>query len=671
MDKKLTFDIEADEIEIFLEDVNERLQMMETGILRLEQSADAETLNSVFRAAHTLKALAGTVGHHRMADLTHALETIFDAMRHAELTISSEIVDQLFGVIDILKLLRDEIISGEPSGANTDAALEQLRGLAENGQVTAENQKKNTIASRQLNAKQLAEIKRYRDQTQKILEIEIIVSADAFAPAARLLQAAMALAEVGQIVAQSPMTPELSKDHHAGKLWVVLATKNDSQAVEEVLSDVSELGEWHISPYQESKNALAPTTTDVELSMDKTVRISVDRLDTLMNLVGELVTNRTRLLQLEKTLREEYGNQGTVGALNEMAADVSRVIDQLQTEVMRARMLPISYLFDKFPRLVRDVARVADKKVNLFISGEATELDRSIIEAIGDPLIHLLRNAIDHGIETPEDRVARGKQPEGNIWLSAAPLEGQIAITVRDDGRGIDPERVRRVAVERDLLSEEEMEHLNEDETINLLFRPDMSTAEQVTEVSGRGVGLDIVRTNIERLSGSVTVENNPGSGTSFHITLPLTLAIVQTMLVCVRDTHYAIPLAGIVDSLYLTENTVNTVKGRPTIQWRDMVLPLLDLRDFFMPAERYGVPPKQEKPAVVTVMWGKLRAGLVVDKIIGQQEVVVKSLSPIIGRVPGLSGGAILGDGRVALIVDIPSLVDTALQARRQGEQT
>jgi two-component system chemotaxis sensor kinase CheA len=352
-----------------------------------------------------------------------------------------------------------------------------------------------------------------------------------------------------------------------------------------------------------------------------------------------------------------------------MVPHFSHVVNQLQEEVMRARMLPIASLFNKFPRLVRDVARLGGKQVNLVIEGEATELDRAVIEAIGDPLIHLLRNAVDHGLETPAVRQAAGKPATGTVRLAAASVEGQIAITVADDGRGLDPDRIRQAAVRGDLLPEEEIAQLSEDELIDLIFQPNISTASEVTEMSGRGVGLDVVRTNIEQLSGSVVVTSQVGRGTTFQLTLPLTLALVQTMLVTVRNTLYALPVTGINGALYLAEATLSTVKGKPALDWQGAVLPLLDLREFFARSHLATEPSNGDKPRVVLVSWGKHRVGLIVDKIIGQQEIVVKSLSPLIGRTAGLSGATILGDGRIALIVDIPDLINTALQVRRQGE--
>jgi two-component system chemotaxis sensor kinase CheA len=455
-------------------------------------------------------------------------------------------------------------------------------------------------------------------------------------------------------------------------MWLVIATQADNDAIEQALEDIAELSQSRVQPYTMESSAAAPPSSSQLPAYapgqgnDNTVRINVEHLDTLMNLVGELVTDRTRLEQIESTLRVRYGRDESVTALNEMSTHFTRVVDQLQQEVMQARMLPIARLFTKFPRLVRDVARAAGKQVNLIIEGESTELDRSVIEVIGDPLIHLLRNAVDHGIEQQDEREAAGKPATGTVWLTAGHEEGHIVVTVRDDGRGIDPAKIRKAAVSRGLMSKEEVAQMDEDSAISLIFQPNLSTAEQVTDVSGRGVGLDVVRANIKRLSGSVVVESELGVGTTFRLTLPLTLAILQTMLVSLGDDVYAIPLTGIVETLYLSDVKVGGVKGKPVIRWRDSVLPLMHLRRFFARPGQEVAPPGENGGAVVTVAWGKQQVGLIVDKLIGKREIVIKSLSPIFGNVPGLSGCAILGDGRVGLIVDIPGLINATVQLQR-----
>ena len=680
---QLTFDIEADEQEMFLEEVEEHLEGVDSGILRLEDGADPDTINSVFRAAHTLKALAGTVGHHKMAELTHTMETLFDAMRGDDgLVPTPTVIDDLLVAVDILKSLRTEFITLQPSGVDVDSMLARLRMLLEQGdETTAAKKKESQVMS--LTAEQASQVEKHRADGSTILEIEVAASEDFFAPSARLLQAAMALMEVGDVIVQSPTTEDLSSEQAFHSLWLILTTRCEASVIEEILDDISDLDEPQVRPYVAESKPSAESTTKPSPSSapavagsgtiqsgEKTVRISVERLDTLMNLVGELVTNRVRLLQIGDTLLDQHGKEGMVGSLNETTVHFGRVVDQLQEEVMRARMLPIANLFSKFPRLVRDVARATGKEVDLEIDGEATELDRSLIEAIGDPLVHLIRNAVDHGVEPPDERVAAGKPRVGKVLLTAAPVEGQIVITVEDDGQGINSERVKQSAVKKGMLSEEEAAQLSDEEAVDLIFLPNLSTTEQLTEVSGRGVGMDVVRTNVEKLNGSVVIESVPGKGSVIRVTLPLTLAIVETMLVALQGAVYAIPISSIIDSTYLSEMTVNTVKGSPTISWRESVLPLLDMRKIFANPRHTKNGSSENgdsKLAVVTVTWGKMRAGLVVDQLIGKQEVVIKSLSPFVGDVPGLSGGAILGDGRIALILDIPSLVKSAMQARRQ----
>jgi two-component system chemotaxis sensor kinase CheA len=686
----LAFDITSDEMEMFLEDVNERLQVMEIGLLHLEQKRDPETINAIFRAAHTLKAFAGTVGHHQMADLTHAIETLFDEMREARLSPTQVIIDELLVAIDILKALRDEIVTRQPSGVDVAALLARLHTLQGESDEQEEDRMASPSAGRLLTPKQTAQIEELTEAGQAILEIEVAAAAEAFAPAARLYQVALALMEAGQIITQQPALDNISEEDE--RLWLILATPSESGEVESLLSEINDLAEFHVQPYALLKEGLlkeglqkndlltegrleqggservSGDDQNVEHSLDKTVRISIERLDILMNLVGELVTNRTRLLQIEDMLRTQYGKDGGVGALSELAPHFSHVVDQLQEEVMRARMLPIASLFNKFPRLVRDVSRTADKQVSLVIEGEATELDRAIIEAINDPLIHLLRNAVDHGLETPEERQAADKPPMGIVRLTAASVEGQIVVTVADDGRGIDPDRIRQAAVNNKLLAKDEGEitQLADDEVIDLIFQPNLTTATEVTEMSGRGVGLDVVRTNIERLGGSVVVTSEVGQGTSFRLTLPLTLALVQTMLVMVHNTLYAIPVTSINGALYLAEANLHTVKGKPALEWQGATLPLLDLREIFSHPHLGSGTPNGVKPSIVLVSWGKHRVGLAVDRVIGQQEIVVKSLSPMIGPTPGLSGATILGDGNIALIVDVPGLVNTILRSQR-----
>jgi two-component system chemotaxis sensor kinase CheA len=625
------------------------------------------------------------------------MEALFDSMREARLSLTQALADELFAAIDVLKAFRDQVATRRPSGIDVTPVLARLRGQMEAGAASPSGHEEGValplaaspLASppqaerkeQELTSEQAAQVKSHHEQGHAIFTVQAITKMGAFAPAARLLQAAIALAKVGHIIAQRPSQDDLLSEQQSDHLWLLLATVAGADAVEGILSDVSDLAGFRVQPYAidlvacsaaGSSQAIKSSLENLESSrvaprqeQDKTVRISVERLDALMNLVGELVTDRTRLAQIEGMLRTQYGKTEHVAALDETISRMGQVVDQLQEQVMQARLLPIAHLFDKCPRLVRDAARTAGKQVNLVIEGQSTELDRSIIEAIGDPLIHLLRNAVDHGLEPPQVRSAAGKPSIGTVRLAAAHVEGQIVITVQDDGQGIDPRRTRQAAVRHGLISEDEAAHLSDDEAITLIFRPGLSTAEQVTGVSGRGVGLDVVHTNINRIGGSIAVENELGRGATFRLTLPLTLAILPTMLVALGNDVYAIPLTSIVESLYLSDVTVSSIKGQPAIHWRDQVLPLLNLRRFF---GRAPCAAGEARPAVVAVTWGKLQVGLIVDKIIGKQEIVVKPLGSLIGNVPGLSGCTILGNGRIALIVDVSSLINAAMQARAQA---
>ena len=636
-----------------------------------------------------------------MADLTHTLETLFDAMREGTVAPSQTLTDELLLAVDMLKALRDEVVTGQPSGLEVADFLTRLRMLTESddGQGSQEQEQANDTSLPEpslLTPEQETLMSDYVESGHAIFQVQAVMRAPAFAQSARLLQAAMALAEVGDIISQQPSQADLTEGRHGGRLWLILATRADTDTVEETLSHITDLAEFRVQPYahesqaptdspgpSSSKLPQAPTSSSGPTN--ETVRISVERLDSLMNLVGELVTDRTRLIQINDMLLTssrdgaQYGasgaqrSNGAIGALSDMTTHFDRVVDQLQEEVMQARMLPIANLFQKFPRLVRDVARTGGKQVDLVIEGQDTELDRSIIEVIGDPLIHLLRNAVDHGIESPQERVAAGKPPTGTIWLTAAHEEGHIVITVRDDGQGIDPERTRRAAVRRGLMSEEQVAQLGDDAAVNLVFQPNLSTAEQVTDISGRGMGLDVVHTNVKKLSGMVLVESEVGHGTTFRVTSPLTLAIVQAMMIDQGDAVYAIPLASIVETLYLADVKSSSIKGKPVIQWRDHALPIVDLGQFFADSRETGFLRQQgdrtsvSRQAVVVVAWGKLQVGLVVDRLIGKQEIVIKSLGSFIGSVPALSGCTILGDGRIALIIEISGLINVCLKAQRE----
>jgi two-component system chemotaxis sensor kinase CheA len=388
-------------------------------------------------------------------------------------------------------------------------------------------------------------------------------------------------------------------------------------------------------------------------TVDKTVRTSVERLDTLMNLVGELITDRNRINQLRNQLEVMYRGNDKISSLSDTIVHIGRITDQLQEEVMHIRMLPISNVFAKFPRLVRDLAQKTGKELDLVLKGQDTELDRSVIEELNDPLIHLLRNSVDHGIETPAERIASGKNPRGTVTLSARHEQGRIVLTVEDDGNGINIDKLKASAVTKGLITQNEAATMSEEKAIDLIFLSGLSTSATLSDISGRGVGMDIVRTNIERLNGTIVVETHPGRGSIFGISLPLTLAIVPTLLIRASEITFAIPLVMVVETQHLQARDIKVVNGKPVTQLRDKVITLIHLSDVF----NIDTQQKVKDPFMVVVRSNKLEIGLIVDSLMGEEEVVVKLLNSIIGETPGISSAAILGDGQVALILDVAGL--------------
>jgi two-component system chemotaxis sensor kinase CheA len=541
------------------------------------------------------------------------------------------------------------------------------------------------------------------------VEIHVLIPTDSIASAARAFQLMMALQELGEIKTMSPTQAQIETASSVSDFEAVLSTSQDFEKVTSSLLQISGLGEVFIdgvlvmsggeavsespktskiapdaqttaSPAQPSagqpSSAIGRRSTDVPArrgaesssrssadtngrrSTDMTVRTNVERLDNLMNLVGELITDRNHLQQIRSRLEADSRLNGSIEQLSESVTHLGRITDQLQEEVMRIRMLPIGSVFNKFPRMVRDMSQKVGKLIDVVIHGEDTEMDRSMIDEINDPLIHLIRNSVDHGLETPQERVAAGKPERGTVTLTARHEQGRIIITVEDDGRGIDARKLRASAVQKGMITAEEAAALTEEQSIDLMFMAGLSTAQKVTDISGRGVGLDIVNTNIQRVNGSIEVETQLGFGTQFQIVLPLTLAIVPSLLVGVNNATFAIPLVMITETLRLQKSDIKNIYRKPVTLLRGNVLSLLQLSDIFDFSQNQE--PGKYLFAVV-VHSGKQRVGLIVDSLIGEEEVVVKSLGAFIGDIPGISSAAILGDGKVALIVDVFGLFKLA----------
>ncbi len=693
----ISFDISADELPIFLSEVDEHLQTLDEILIHLERLSDPDALQAAFRAAHTLKGMAGVIGHTRMVALTHALEAVLDGVRKNQLQISSPLIDLCLDAIDGLRHLREEVVTGEEYDLEVEAMSRRFDSFL--SPAAAQNaQAAQTLAQSvaQAEASSAPTAAPEVDETLPLVRVQVDIDPHSIASAARAFQVMLALQDVGEILAMKPTQAMIETVAPVKQLLATVRTGHPCDEIRRILSIISEINTIQvyedlplpIGEVSEAVEAGAEAATQADLTpagqataasvptpsgsgrmaelqptaaketpkkVDMMVRTSVERLDVLMGLVGELITDRNRLSQIRGSMENERRGDEHVDNLSDTVTHLSRITDQLQEEIMRIRMLPIGNVFHKFPRLVRDLAQRTGKKIDLVMNGEDTELDRSVIDEINDPLIHLLRNSVDHGIETPEERLAAGKSDRGTITLSAWHEQGRIYVTVEDDGRGINLDRLKRSAVSKGLITEEESKNYSDEKAVELIFMSGLSTAAAVTDISGRGVGMDIVRNNIQRVSGTITVNTAPNKGTQFQVILPLTLAIVPTLLVKVSGLTFAIPLVMVAETLRLQDASISTVQGNRVTVLRGKVLPLLHVADVLR-------LEKQNEHAqytyVVVINHGKQQVGIMVDALMGEQEVVVKSLGKIIGDVPGLSSAAILGDGGISLIIDVTGLL-------------
>lgn len=677
----MDFEISADDLKVFLEEAEEQLQLLEEDIVKLEQAADDEQLlQEIFRAAHTLKGSSATLGHQKMADLTHRMENILDKLRKRQLSMNSNIVDVLFKCLDVLRILKEEIASGQVQDIDMTQLLAELEGVVGTGGNPPSTPSRNPSAagvrqgSDDLDTEIMRQAAKFLQEGKNVLNLRFKIDSGAAMPSVRAFQTLVVLGDVGEIIFSQPSQSEIEEEKAAFDLRVILVTMEDpgtvkqtaSSVTEVYLTEMSELRSAGGSNQDHSAGASKPvpkadvagpgSKTAIAKKTSRTVRVDVEVLDSLMNLVGELVIDRGRLTQIAGTMTQLDGGE-LAQDLSRTSSHIGRVTTDLQEEIMRARMQPIENLFKKFPRMVRDLAQAFNKEIDLVIKGEETELDRSVIEEIGDPLMHLLRNAIDHGIESRDMRQAMGKPLRGRVSLEASHEENSIIITVKDDGRGIDTDRVRAKALEKGLITEEVARRLDNRELLDLIFAPGLSTAEKVSEISGRGVGMDVVRSNIEKLNGSIEIKTEEGNGSEFRIKLPLTLAIIQALLVELGGDTFCIPLTSVLETISISKADINTIKTSEVIVVRGRVLPLIRLRRVFG-QEKEG--SKKENFPVVIVSLGSRQFGLAVDGLVGEQEVVIKSLGKFIGEVSGISGATILGDGSISLILDLLSLVES-----------
>lgn len=686
----------SEEVAVFMEELEEKLQVISDNLLLMErEGASPEVIQEIFRAAHTIKGSSAIMGYEKMSTLTHEIENLFDRLRRGEMEVTGEMVDVLFTALDTLKALKEEI-TGQAEGVDIEPVMERLRWCQEacsggagvesaDGEEAAEAAVLSPASpAAALGAPQPPVLEEAVEEVVREAEVrgfaaywvDIGIDRDCQMKGVRAFLIFETLQQIGEIIKSNPPAEDLQEGRYDAGFSLLLLTKEEAWQVRDLILSIAEVTTVEVRPIRlraeeraEGKAALAaagkqeasPAAREVpaagRLGEAKTVRVDVQKLDTLMNLVGELVIDRTRLDRFVEVFEGRYGSGELVESLVEISSHLGHVTNALQEEIMKARMLPIAHIFNRLPRMVRDLAHKMGKEVEFIIEGKETELDRNVIEVIGDPLIHLLRNAIDHGIEPPEERVRLGKPRAGRIVLKAAYVEGQIVITLSDDGRGMDVEKIRRQAVARGLMAPEQAARASEREILELIFTPGFSTAEVVSDVSGRGVGMDIVRSQIEQINGSVEFATALGKGTTFTIKLPLTLAIIRALMVTLGEQVYAFPLINVVETLAVKPEEIRRVRHAEVIVLRGQVLPLLRLATLFNEKSK----AEGGKLSVVVLGVGEKKVGVVVDQLLGEQEVVIKSLGGYLGQVPGLSGATILGDGSVALIVDARSLVKEA----------
>jgi two-component system chemotaxis sensor kinase CheA len=644
----LTFSATEDTLEQFLIESDELLQALDIAVLDLEREpSNRRVVQEIFRVTHTLKSSSAAIGHRPFAELSHALEELLDRLRNGELAATRELVDVLLQSLDALRALTEEVRTR--TAAEIDLAPLMGRIAAASAPSAIGGPAPAAAAVR--------------------LRADVVLEEGATMPAVRALQVLLALGPVGQIVSSSPTQEQIEREEIERNLSVTLETSAEPEAIRQVLLEVGEVASVTVEPVREEASGPAGSSGPAESAdsiqrasrASRTVRIDVDQLDALMNLVGELVVDRTQLQRFAALAEEAPAQTHGFDGLADTAMHIERITTELQVEVMKARMLPVEHVFNRFPRVVRDLSRRFDKEVKLVIEGADTELDRSVIEEIAEPLLHLLRNSIDHGIETPDQRVAAGKSRSGTLRLAARHEAGQILIEVADDGKGIDAAAIRRAAVERGLITRERAAGLDEREALDLVFLPGLTTAREVSDVSGRGVGMDAVRVTVERLNGSIALTSRPGVGTRFSIRLPLTLAIVRALLVNAEGRVYALPLGSVVETMMVERDDLRRVHHRTVIDLRGTVMPILSLTDLLA-----GRDPSDDgqRLLAVAVQHGKRQVGLRVDSLIGEQEIVIKPLDALFAGVECIGGTAILGDGSIAPIVNVPGLIKELVEA-------
>lgn len=670
----------------FLVESFELIEQLDQDLVELESRPDdLDLLNRIFRVAHTIKGASSFLNFDVLTHLTHHMENLLNMARHGDLTIDADVMDVILESIDLMKALLVRIRdSGQDGGLEIDACVVRLDAVA-NGTSLGETVPAPTptptptptpepeIIAQPVQAEEEPD---YSGMSEEEVEAEIerLIAVRQAEDAAKRAQKAPPPPPVEEA---EPDYSGMSEAEVEAEIERLIAVRQAEDAAKRAQKNTEpEAPKAAVAPVAAAKPQsepvpvkAAPAPRKVEpkedgegsrggAAVEQTIRVDVKRLDHLMNLIGELVLGKNRLIKINDDVEERYEGEAFLEELNQVVSIVSLVTTDLQIAVMKTRMLPIGKVFNKFPRMIRDLSRELNKKIELEITGEDTELDKSIVEEIGDPLVHIIRNSCDHGIETPEVRLAAGKEETGTIHLKAYHEGNHIVIQIIDDGKGLDADMLKQKSIEKGVVTEKEADAMSEKEAFGLIFRPGFSTASQVTSVSGRGVGMDVVKTNIEKLNGMIDIDSEVGRGTSMKLKIPLTLAIIQALLVGVQEEYYAIPLASVLETVRISKDEIYTVESRSVMRLRDEVLSLVHIGDIF---EVERVFDNSEHAYVVVLGLAESKIGLIVDSLVGQEEIVIKSLGEYLKGIEGIAGATIRGDGGVTLIVDVAALMQMA----------
>ena len=673
-------------LDMFLDESREHLQAVNDNILELEKQPDnIELVQEIFRSAHTLKGMAATMGYEDISSLTHKMENVLDQIRNNQLKVTTEVIDIIFVAIEYLEEMVNSISEGNDGKKDVSELVARLERV-EKGEVLENNSASSEVAA---TSAPITEVKIDLDEfQQEIIQqaqeqgfsahyITVILTSDCILKGARAYMVFEILEKLGEVIKTQPLVEDIEEGNFEREFSLVFVSKESTEKINDLVHKVSEIEAVKIELFRtpnkdeiiepdenaipskdedkkEEKEVTATNKTpksskkEAKPHVSSTIRVNLERIDDLLNIFEEVIIDRGRL----EVISEGIDNMD----LRETVEHLNRVTSEMQSLILSMRMVPIEQVFNRFPRMIRGLARDLDKKIELEIIGAETELDRTVIDEIGDPLVHLIRNSVDHGIEMPEIRRQAGKPEEGKLTLRAYHSGNHVFIEIEDDGAGINREKVQEKAVERGLVTKEHADTLTDDEIAQFILESGFSTADKVSNISGRGVGLDVVKSTIESLGGQISIETETGKGSIFSIQLPLTLSIISTLLVKVQQETYAVPLSSIIETVLLEEKEMKYVHGQKMMDYRGKVIPLISLKDIFQ------VPIEEEKEnryeAIVVVKKGEKITGLVVDSFIGQKEVVLKSLGNYLKDVFAISGATILGDGEVALIIDPNALI-------------